>query len=193
MERGWLYRSLALLIVACPCAGHQHTVDDGQCTQCLARRASGEGGIFLDALAHIRAIAFDKTGTLTQGKPRVVMVRTVDCPCEDGGCPACDEMIELAAAVESRSEHPVAKAILAEATERGLGHAAAARDVQALAGQGVQGRVNGSLVTVGSHTLFHNRYNEPNELHLDVQAAEAQGHGVMLVSRDDKVWVLSRG
>jgi Zn2+/Cd2+-exporting ATPase len=188
--RGWLYRSLALLIVACPCALVISTpVTMVSALSGLARRGIlVKGGAFLDALARIRAIAFDKTGTLTQGKPRVVAVRAAACPSDDGRCPACDEMIELAAAVEARSEHPIAQAILDEAAYRGLGlHMNAAHDVQALAGQGVQGRVNGSLVTVGSHTLFHERYDECEQLHPYVQAAEALGHGVMLVSRDEQV------
>jgi Cd2+/Zn2+-exporting ATPase len=188
--RGWLYRSLALLIVACPCALVISTpVTMVSALSALARRGIlVKGGAFLDVLARIRAIAFDKTGTLTQGNPRVVSVRAAACPSEDGRCSACDEMIALAAVVESRSEHPIAKAILAEAAERGLGrHTTSARDVQALAGQGVQGRVNGSLVTVGSHTLFHERYEECEQLHPYVQAAEALGHGVMLVSRDSQV------
>jgi Cd2+/Zn2+-exporting ATPase len=188
--RGWLYRSLALLIVACPCALVISTpVTMVSALSGLARRGIlVKGGAFLDALARIRAIAFDKTGTLTQGRPKVVAVRAAACPTEDGRCPACDEMIALAAAVEARSEHPIAQAILDEAAARGLGsHAAAAQEVQALAGQGVQGRVNGSLVTVGSHTLFHARYDECDELHPHVQAAEALGHGVMLVSKDEQV------
>jgi Cd2+/Zn2+-exporting ATPase len=77
---------------------------------------------------------------------------------------------------------------LLEVSRRGIGlHAESAQEVQALTGQGVQGRVNGSIVTVGSHILFHERYTECEEIHPYVQEAEAQGHTVMLVSKDEEV------
>jgi Zn2+/Cd2+-exporting ATPase len=188
---GWLYRALALLIVACPCALVISTpVTMVSSLTSLARRGVlVKGGVFLDVLARARLFAFDKTGTLTQGQPTVTQVRSVDCIPNVSRCPACDDMLALAAAVEKRSEHPLAQAILAEAEARNLTHSyLAAEAVTSLAGQGVQGYSNGSRILVGSHSLFHNQDDTlDRELHDDIQLAVAEGQTVMLVGKDDSL------
>ena len=151
---GWLYRSLALLIVACPCALVISTpVTVVSTLTTLARRGIlVKGGAFLDILARVRVFAFDKTGTLTVGQPLVRKAFTLDCLPGQDRCEACDEMLALASAVESRSEHPLAQAIMLETQNRQLDHRyPAAREVVSLVGQGVQGLVNGTRLTVGSH------------------------------------------
>ncbi len=186
---GWLYRALALLIVACPCALVISTpVTMVSSLTSLARRGVlVKGGAFLDVLARARWFAFDKTGTLTRGQPTVTQARSVDCVPDVARCPACDDMLALAATVESRSEHPLAQAIMAEATARQLTHTyPAAEMVQSLAGQGVQGYSNGKRILVGSHDLFHAQDDAiDRQLHDDIQTAEAQGQTVMLVGEDD--------
>jgi Cd2+/Zn2+-exporting ATPase len=180
---GWLYRALALLIVACPCALVISTpVTMVSALTGLARRGVlVKGGQFLDALARIRTFAFDKTGTLTRGQP---VVRQV--VCRDGF--TSDELLAVAAAVERRSAHPLAQAIVIEADARGLSHAyAAAEDVQSLAGKGVQGVVDGCAVLVGSHTLLHEQNGNCAALHEQIHAAEAAGQTVMVVSRGEDV------
>src|SRR5690606_2572751 len=83
-----------------------------------------KGGAFLEALSKVRAVAFDKTGTLTAGRPTVVAVRAAACPepalAAVGHCDACDEVLVLASAVERRSEHPLAHAIVTASAQRGL-------------------------------------------------------------------------
>ncbi|MBN1427751.1 MAG: heavy metal translocating P-type ATPase, partial [Anaerolineae bacterium] len=188
--RGWLYRALALLIVACPCALVISTpVTIVSTLSALARRGIlVKGGAYLDALARIRLFAFDKTGTLTEGKPTVIETRTLACRPGQTTCDACDDMLALAGAVESRSEHPLARAVLAEVDTRGLAHRyAPAEAVQALAGQGVQGTIAGSMVTVGSHTLLHQPIDGCQGLHPLVEKAEASGQTVMLIRKDDKL------
>ena len=76
-----------------------------------------KGGAFLEALAHIRIFAFDKTGTLTRGAPVVVRSLAVDCA-GDELCPACDDVLALACALERRSAHPLAQAIVTAAAAR---------------------------------------------------------------------------
>jgi Cd2+/Zn2+-exporting ATPase len=193
--RGWLYRALALLIIACPCALVIST--PVTVVSALTRLAQHgvlvKGGALLDALAGVRVFAFDKTGTLTRGRPVVTQTRTLDCPPEAERCAACDEMLVLAASVESRSTHPLAQAILAEADARRLSHRLVpAENVQSLAGQGVRGHVNpdgqtnGALVTVGRHTLFHNQpFEGCGDLHEQVMAAEASGETVILVGQEN--------
>ena len=188
--RGWLYRALALLIVACPCALVISTpVTVVSALTALARRGVlVKGGVFLDVLARVRVFAFDKTGTLTRGTPVVMQTLTLDCPPGVERCPACDDMLALAASVERRSEHPLAQAILAESQQRRLGHLyPAASEVTALAGKGVHGWVNGRRLTVGSHAHSHAAFDEHEDLHKEIEQAEALGHTVMLVSQDEQV------
>jgi Cd2+/Zn2+-exporting ATPase len=188
---GSLYRALTLLIIACPCALVISTPVTmvSALTSLASRGVLVKGGAFLDVLARARLFAFDKTGTLTLGHPTVTQARSVDCVPNAWRCPACDDMLALAAAVERRSEHPLAKAILAEAKARQLTHAyPAAESIQSLAGQGVQGFSNGSRILVGSHDLFHARDDAlDRELHADIQTAMDEGQTVMLVGKDDSL------
>jgi Cd2+/Zn2+-exporting ATPase len=183
-----LYRSLALLIVACPCAlviSTPMTVVSSL-TGLARRGVLVKGGQFLDALARVKTFAFDKTGTLTRGVPVVRQTQTLSCLPEGARCDACDDMLALAATVERRSTHPLAQAILAEAGSRQVDHVyPSAEAVQSLAGRGVQGFSNGCEVVVGSHSLFHERNGECGGLHAQIEAAEAQGQTVMLVSKCD--------
>ncbi len=159
-EFGWLYRGLALLVVACPCA----LVISTPVSLVSAMSAAARGGVLikggsaLEALSKVRAVAIDKTGTLTAGRPAVVAVRAVDCPepgAALGHCAACDDLLALAGAVERRSEHPLAHAIIAASAERGLdARLPAAEGVTALVGRGVSGLVGGREVLVGSHRHF---------------------------------------
>lgn len=185
--RGWLYRAFALLIVGCPCALVISTpVTVVSALAGLARRGVlVKGGAFLDALARVKTFAFDKTGTLTQGHPVVVAVATQSCLHDGSRCEMCDDVLALAAAVERRSEHPLARAIIAEAQVRGLAHRyAPAEAVTALAGRGIQGMVDGKLVTVGSHTLFHESNGLSDALHDAICSAEDDGQTAILVTRD---------
>jgi len=186
--RGWLYRALALLIVACPCALVISTpVTMVSAITGLARRGVlVKGGQFLDALARVKTFAFDKTGTLTRGTPVVRKTWTPACPPGTDRCQACDDMLALAATVERRSGHPLAQAILAEVDARQLNHVyPSAESVVMLSGQGIRGVSNGAAVLVGSHTLFHEQNGDCGELHTQILAAEADGQTVMLVGRND--------
>jgi Cd2+/Zn2+-exporting ATPase len=188
---GWLYRALTMLIVACPCALVISTPVTmvSSLTSLAGRGVLVKGGAFLDVLSRARLFAFDKTGTLTIGRPSVTLARSVDCIPDAQRCPACDDMLALAATVEGRSAHPLAQAIMAEVEARHLTHAyPAAESVQSLAGQGVQGISNGSSILVGSHDLFHTRYEALDlKLHDDILSATDQGQTVMLVGKDDSL------
>ncbi len=161
----WLYRALVLLVIACPCALVIST--PVTIVSAIARAARAgvliKGGSHLEALGKLRVIAFDKTGTLTAGKPHVVSVRCLDhqegVPWRE--CSACLQTLATAAAVERRSEHPIAQAVVQEAAALGLVEGEqAAVSVEAMAGRGVRGQVNGHAVTVGAHTLLHESHPE---------------------------------
>ena len=145
----WFYRALALLIIACPCAlviSTPVTVVSG--IGAASRRGIlVKGGAALEAAGRLKALAFDKTGTLTEGRP--VLSRTVAL---DGHGEA--EVLALAAALERRSEHPLAHAILTAADGAELRPISAFRSV---AGRGAEGEVGGERYLVGSPRLFAER------------------------------------
>jgi Cd2+/Zn2+-exporting ATPase len=139
---------LALLVVGCPCALVISTpvsvisaINSGARNGVLIK-----GGIHLEALAQVRTLALDKTGTLTRGQPAVVDVQPANEALSE------TDVLALAAALERRSEHPLARAIVAEARNRGvLEHLPAADDVVAQPGRGVTGVVGDQEVTISSH------------------------------------------
>lgn len=186
---GWLYRALALLVVACPCALVISTpvalvsaISNGARNGVLFK-----GGVHVESLSKIKAIAFDKTGTLTRGQPSVVAYRSIACV-SDGVtmCDPCNDMLALASAVERRSQHPLALAVQSEAAGRGLIHRyPAASAVTALTGRGVTGQVNGQQVLVGSHGYFDQTTMHPAEHCAALAEADAQGQTTMLVSNGD--------
>ncbi len=157
-ETGWLYRSLALLVVACPCALVISTPVSiiSAISQAARQGVLFKGGASLEALSRVRSMAFDKTGTLTEGSPAVVRVRSAQCEEDkDTDCEYCDELVALASAVERRSEHPLARAVVDESIARGvMSRYPAAEAVQAQVGHGVSGHVNGREVYIASHKRF---------------------------------------
>ncbi|MEX2527053.1 MAG: cation-translocating P-type ATPase [Gemmatimonadota bacterium] len=184
---GWFYRSLALLVVACPCA-LVISVPASVVSALTNAAHSGmliKGGAHLECLARVRAVAFDKTGTLTEGALTVVGVRSVDCrepedsgecrePLGTGPCASCDDLLALAAAVEQRSEHPVGRAVAQAARNRLSSHQIPeATDHRALSGRGITALLAGKSVTIGSHRHFDLHIPHDGQ-HCDDARADAQ-------------------
>ena len=138
-----IYRALVVLVVSCSCA-LVISVPVSVVTA-IARGAKDgiliKGGIYLERLADIKAVAFDKTGTLTRGKPALARVVPF-------GDIREDDALVLAAAIEAGSEHPIAAAILAGARDRGL-TVPAALHARALPGTGMDATVNGRALHIG--------------------------------------------
>jgi Cd2+/Zn2+-exporting ATPase len=145
----WFYRALALLIIACPCAlviSTPVTVVSG--IGAASRRGIlVKGGAALEAAGRLEALAFDKTGTLTEGRPVVSRVVPLDGKGEA-------EVLALAAALERRSEHPLAHAILTAAGGAELRPVSGFRSV---AGRGAEGDVDGKRYLIGSPRMFAER------------------------------------
>ena len=141
------YSALALLILACPCALVIST--PVAIVSALGRASAAgvlvKGGAHLERAAAITSVAFDKTGTLTLGRPQVLAIETFAGTDED--------LLAQAASLESGSEHPLARAILTAARERGV-PVRPVEDFEALTGLGARGRVTGVVVTVGDPRLF---------------------------------------
>ena len=144
----WIYRALALLVVACPCALVISTpVTIVSALAGGARRGIlVKGGLHLENAGRARVVALDKTGTLTEGRPEVVDVVPLD-----GTDPS--EVMALAASAEARSQHPLARAVLRHAEERGVASRPAS-DVQAITGKGLRARVGEETVYLGNERLF---------------------------------------
>jgi len=147
----WIYRSLVLLVISCPCALVISTpVSIVSALAAAARKGVLiKGGARLEALARVRCVAFDKTGTLTTGQLAVTDVISTN-----GMLPS--RILTLAASLETRSEHPLGRAIVARAARDGLPVLTASR-FQSLPGRGALGVVDRDEVIVGSHRLFEER------------------------------------
>jgi Cd2+/Zn2+-exporting ATPase len=174
----WIYRALVLLVVACPCALVISTPVSIVAALAGAARKGVliKGGAHLERAGGVRCVAFDKTGTLTRGTPAVVDVVTLN------GMPE-HAIVSLAAAVEQRSEHPIACAIVQHAEALQI-KVAAGVDVASLAGRGAEGRVDGSRVVLGNHRLFEERQLCSPDIHHQLDAMSAQGRTPVLVARD---------
>ncbi len=173
----WGYRALVLLVIACPCALVLSTPISIVSALAAAARHGVlvKGGVHLERLARVRAVALDKTGTLTHG---VLGVDTI--------VPAVgatrEHVLETAGALGMRSFHPIDRAIAAYARQH-LATPAAVTDVRALPGQGIEGRVNGEAVLLGSQRLFEERGVVDGQLRANADALQAQGMAVSFVAR----------
>jgi Zn2+/Cd2+-exporting ATPase len=173
----WIYRALALLVVACPCAlviSTPVTVVSAL-TGAARRGILIKGGRHLENAGRVRAVALDKTGTLTEGRPEVVSIVSLN-----GAAPA--RVLELAAAAESRSEHPLAAAIRRRAGSV-AGMPTPGTDTRALPGRGVEAVVNGGRVVVGSERLFVELGVVDAPAIAAARELEGAGHTVMLVGQ----------
>lgn len=177
----WFYNALVLLVIACPCALVISTPVSIVASLAAAARQGVlvKGGVFIEAPSRLRAIAFDKTGTLTQGKPSVVEVVPLNGHSEA-------ELMERALALESRSEHPLAHAIVEYATQKGI-KATPADDFQMIQGKGAEGHFNGRLFWLGSHRYLEERGQETQQLHEQLEEMSGTGRSIVVVGNEEHV------
>jgi Cd2+/Zn2+-exporting ATPase len=172
-------RAMTLLVAASPCAlalGTPSAVLAG-IAQAARNGVLLKGGLHLENLGRLRAIAFDKTGTLTQGEAQVTDV--IPIPPWDA-----DQVLILAASVEARSSHPLAEAIVRKADDDGL-RWSQAKDVKGLAGLGVEAHVEGERILIGSRELLADRGMEiPAGIDEQGRSLEGQGKTIMLVAHE---------
>jgi Cd2+/Zn2+-exporting ATPase len=138
-----------------------------------------KGGSYVEQPARLRAVAFDKTGTLTRGTPAVATVDGV------GDWQPAD-VLRVAAALEGRSAHPLARAIQDHARDRGIDPAPAA-DVQAAQGKGLTGTVDGQAYWLGSHRQLLAHTDETPGLRTRLDALEGAGQTVVVLGRGEEV------
>ncbi|CRK55326.1 Lead, cadmium, zinc and mercury transporting ATPase; Copper-translocating P-type ATPase [Alloactinosynnema sp. L-07] len=168
----WIERALVVLVAASPCA----LAISVPVTVVAAIGASSKlgvlvkGGAALEALGRVRGVALDKTGTLTANRPAVIDVATT------GGA-SREQVLDVAAALESRSEHPLARAILAAVDK-----VDPASDVEAVTGAGLTGRYEGRPVRLGRPGWL-----EAGPLAADVARMQSAGATAVLVEQDGQV------
>jgi Cd2+/Zn2+-exporting ATPase len=171
----WIYRSLVLLVIACPCALVIATpVSIVSGLTALARRGVlVKGGIYLEAVGKLQALAVDKTGTITQGKPEVVGIFPL-------GNLAVDEILRRAAEINTHSEHPLAMAIVTAARTRNVAFDSAAEYVS-ITGQGAQATVDGHPHFIGNHKMAHEAGVCSPEIEAILSGIEAKGQSLAVL------------
>jgi len=176
-----LVASVAVLIIACPCALGLATP---MSVMVGIGRGAGAGILIKDAealemLGKVDTLVVDKTGTLTEGRPRLGEVTVLEGTSEK-------EMLRLAAGLEKSSEHPLADAIVKGARQRGISPAVASQ-FSALPGLGIEGRVDGRQVAIGSEKMLQGMGIDPAPLAAKSEELRKKGHSVVLVAVDGKL------
>ncbi len=169
-------RAVTVLVIACPCAmglaaptGVMVAVGRGARRGVIFRNAES-----LEGAARVSVVAFDKTGTLTEGRPAVRAIETVTGTTEE-------EVLHIAAAIEKRSEHPLAEAVLAAARERSIRPRPVAA-FQAVPGRGARGSVGGKPALVGSLRFLEESGIDVTPLAAAAARAAERGAGVLAVA-----------
>jgi Cd2+/Zn2+-exporting ATPase len=176
----WLYRALVLLVISCPCALVISTPVSIMSALAGAARTGVliKGGRHLETLGDVACIAFDKTGTLTRGTPAVTNIEA----CRGA---ATRDVLRVAAALEARSSHPIARAILRKAAHEGIVTTAGDRH-EALPGLGAEGLVDGRPALIGSRRLFEERGLGAAALEDRLAEFERAGDTPVLVAHDGR-------
>jgi Cd2+/Zn2+-exporting ATPase len=177
----WLYRGLVVLVIACPCAlviSTPVSIVSGL-TSAARNGVLIKGGMFLEAPAGLQAIAMDKTGTLTHGHPEVQEIVPFAGHTQK-------ELLEIAATLEARSEHPLARAILRRAEAEGI-TPRPAENFQALKGKGARAQIDGQSFWIGSHRLMEEMGEETPDVHERAAQFEKAGSSVVAIGNDEHV------
>jgi Cd2+/Zn2+-exporting ATPase len=171
----WFYRALVLLVIACPCAlviSTPVSIVSGL-TSMARRGVLIKGGAFLEAVGHLKALAVDKTGTITEGRPRVIRVIPLSANSES-------DIIRIAAAIDTHSNHPLAQTVVEYAKERGVNFPRSA-DYQARTGRGAEAEIEGHHYFVGNHLFTHELAVCSDRLEKALAVIEGQGQSVVVV------------
>lgn len=182
--RMWITRATVFIVAASPCALVIAIPITLVASLGTAARKGVllKGGVYLEELAKVRVVALDKTGTITRGEPEVTQVVSAT------GTIAEDEILARAAAVESRSQHPLARAIVAHAVARGIAPGTL-EDFRSLTGAGAVGRVGGEEVYIGSPELFETELRVPLvALQPGIERLRASGNTVVVIGNTSEAW-----
>jgi Cd2+/Zn2+-exporting ATPase len=174
----WVYRALVLLVISCPCALVIATpVSIVSALAAAARRGVLiKGGLHLERTGGVRCVAIDKTGTLTRGELEVKDVVAFEPVTRH-------EVIGAAATIESRSEHPIGRAILRHAGREGV-DVGTVDGFRAIPGRGAEATVNGRAGVLGNHRLFEERQLCTDDLHDHLDDLAGRGRTPVMLALD---------
>ncbi|MBI4892653.1 MAG: heavy metal translocating P-type ATPase [Acidobacteria bacterium] len=177
----WIYQSLVLLVIGCPCALVISTPVSIVAGLAAAARNGVlvKGGLALETPARLKAIAMDKTGTLTEGKPSVAKVVALNGHTEQ-------ELLERAGSLESSSQHPLARAICDYVSARGL-QPGPVTEFTLIPGKGATARLDGRSFWLGSHRFLEERGQETPEVHSLLSELSGAGHSVVVIGNETHV------
>ncbi len=171
----WLYRALVVLVVSCSCslvlsvpvaivAGVTNAARNGVLVK---------GGIYMENAGRVQVVAFDKTGTLTVGRPSVTDLIPAEGVDEE-------DLLRIAGALETRSEHPLADAILEAASKRDI-DLPEVDQFTALTGRGARGNIDGRTIYIGSPRLFQDLGLDLTPYRPKIETLQQEGKTVVLV------------
>ena len=180
----WIYTSLVILVIGCPCALVISTPVSIVSGMAAATRHGIliKGGMFLEQGRQLKWLALDKTGTITHGKPRQTDFVEV-------GKLGKDKAVSLASSIAARSDHPVSRAIAENAAENGFARLEVA-DFTAIAGQGVSGIIDGKKWYLGNHRMVEELKKCSAKLEKLIFGLEKQGKSVVALVGDQGVQAL---
>ena len=176
--------AVAVLVIACPCALGLATptailVGTGRGAKAGVLIKSGEA---LERGRHLQVVMFDKTGTLTEGKPKVTDVVVEG---KEGTGVEEGTLIELAAALEAMSEHPLARAVVVHAKEKGVA-SKFVEEFEAVSGKGIQGKVDGKMAWVGNEMFMREAAIDVSAFSKDLRRLQEEAKTVVIVATNGK-------
>lgn len=173
----WLYRSLVFLVIACPCALVIATpVSVVSALTALAKMGVlVKGGVYLESLGKLRALAVDKTGTITEGIPKVVSLKLVKAESEI-------ELLTVALSLEKESTHPLARAVVKYSEDKKI-QAKAVHAFKVIQGKGIEGTIDSFSFFAGNHKLAHELGVCTPEIETYLKSLESEAQSVLVIGR----------
>ena len=182
----WVYQGLAVLVVGCPCALVISTPISivSAIGNAAKKGVLVKGGVYLEELGALKAIAFDKTGTLTKGVPVVTDFTVLNKKMEE------KELLSIITALEYRSQHPLASAIMKKAEQENISYSDVnVEDFSSITGRGIKGFINGTTYYIGSPKLFKELFvpDFSQEFEDKVRHLQNQGKTAMIIGTEQNI------
>ncbi|XKE96327.1 cadmium-translocating P-type ATPase [Metaplanococcus flavidus] len=182
----WVYQGLAVLVVGCPCALVISTPISivSAIGNAAKKGVLVKGGVYLEEMGAIKAIAFDKTGTLTKGVPVVTDFEVFNKSIDE------KELLSIVTALEYRSQHPLASAIMKKADAENISYSSIlVEDFSSITGKGIKGTVEGITYYIGSPILFNElgAASADKNMEQNVAALQNQGKTAMIIGTEQTI------
>ncbi|RLJ87013.1 heavy metal translocating P-type ATPase [Planococcus citreus] len=182
----WVYQGLAVLVVGCPCALVISTPISivSAIGNAAKKGVLVKGGVYLEEMGALKAIALDKTGTLTKGVPVVTNFEILNKGIDE------KELLSIVTALEYRSQHPLASAIMKKADAENIAYSSVlVEDFSSITGKGIKGTVDGITYYIGSPTLFIElgAASADKNLEQNVTALQNQGKTAMIIGTEQSI------